>query len=147
LTFDAFALGIRQFNCFSKIDGFRLNTLTEQKLGNQPLIYQNQEIDMNKVTEGVVCYKSDLTEMRVNIQKMPLLMKSIVDKTITLAVPKMFLERGKGELLYKSDTDGSYKRIAVASGYHITITLTENAPADLSVNSEAYFIITKVKGL
>ncbi|EJS85415.1 hypothetical protein AAUPMB_20677, partial [Pasteurella multocida subsp. multocida str. Anand1_buffalo] len=111
LTFDAFALGIRQFNCFSKIDGFRLNTLTEQKLGNQPLIYQNQEIDMNKVTEGVVCYKSDLTEMRVNIQKMPLLMKSIVDKTITLAVPKMFLERGKGELLYKSDTDGSYKRI------------------------------------
>lgn len=147
LTFDAFALGIRQFNRFSKNDGFRLNTLTEQKFGNQPLIYQNQEIDMNKVAEGVVCYKSDLTEMRVNIQKMPLLIKSIVDKTITLAVPKMFLERGKGELLYKSDADGSYKRVEVASGYHITITLTENAPADLSINSEAYFVITKIKGL
>lgn len=147
LTFDAFALGVRQFNCFSKIDGFRLNTLTEQKLGNQPLIYQNQEIDMNKVAEGVVCYKSDLTEMRVNIQKIPLMMKSIVDKTITLAVPKMFLERGRGELLYKSDADGSYKRIVVESGYHITITLAENAPADLSINSEAYFVITKIKGL
>ena len=147
LTFNAFALGIRQFNQFSKIDGFRLEMLPEPKGGNQPLIYQNQEIDMDKVPEGVVCYKSDLTEMRVNIQKMPLLMKSIVDKTITLAVPKMFLERGKGELLYKSDTDGSYKRIAVTSGYHITITLTENAPTDLSVNSEAYFVITKIKGL
>ncbi|HEH9663736.1 TPA: hypothetical protein SID15_002112 [Pasteurella multocida] len=147
LTFNAFALGIRQFNQFSKIDGFRLEMLPEPKGGNQPLIYQNQEIDMDKVPEGVVCYKSDLTEMRVNIQKMSLLLKSIVDKTITLAVPKMFLERGKGELLYKSDTDGSYKRIAVTSGYHITITLTENAPTDLSVNSEAYFIITKVKGL
>ncbi|NBI12124.1 hypothetical protein GVX81_00475 [[Haemophilus] felis] len=147
LTFNAFALGIRQFNQFSKIDGFRLEMLPEPKGGNQPLIYQNQEIDMDKVPEGVVCYKSDLTEMRVNIQKMSLLMKSIVDKTITLAVSKMFLERGKGELLYKSDTDGSYKRIAVTSGYHITITLTENAPTDLSVNSEAYFIITKVKGL
>lgn len=147
LTFNAFALGIRQFNQFSKIDGFRLEMLPEPKGGNQPLIYQNQEIDMDKVPEGVVCYKSDLTEMRVNIQKMPLLIKSIVDKTITLAVPKMFLERGKGELLYKSDTDGSYKRVAVTSGYHITITLTENAPTDLSVNSEAYFIITKVKGL
>lgn len=147
LTFNAFALGIRQFNQFSKIDGFRLEMLPEPKGGNQPLIYQNQEIDMDKVPEGVVCYKSDLTEMRVNIQKMPLLIKSIVDKTVTLAVPKMFLERGKGELLYKSDADGSYKRVEVASGYHITITLTENAPADLNIHSEAYFVITKIKGL
>lgn len=147
LIFNTFVLGTRQFYRFSKIDGFRLEMLPESKGSNQPLIYQNQEIDMDRVPEGVVCYKSDLTEMRVNIQKTPLLIKSIDGNTITLAIPKMFLERGKGELLYKSDTDDSYKRIAVTSGYNITITLTENAPADLSANSEAYFIITKVKGL
>ena len=109
--------------------------------------FNSSDIGMVNIAEGVLCYKNDMTEMKVNQLRQRYLVKSVAGNVITVAGTSVqyFDQATAAYVGYTSGNDNTMAQVSAVSGQ--TITLADAVPAEISAGSAIDFLVTKTKAL
>lgn len=111
--------------------------------------YNDSDVNMAEIGQGIPCYKHDMSEMRLNLVRIPVIIDNVSGPIINITNVSsniQYFSAGETTLSYENDA-GQLVTLQVSKAYGRTITLSNDAPADLVSGSKAVFLITKVKQL
>lgn len=107
--------------------------------------FNSSDVSMANIGVGVTCYKTDMTEMKVNLLRHRYSVLSVVGNVITiLGGSVQYFDLASCFVVY-TDSAGSNLQLAVSSISASTITLSAPPPGEIVVGANIDFIITKTK--
>lgn len=120
--------------------------ITEPKRKPSLMYFNDSDVDMKEVGANIPCYSTSLGAMKMNVIRSRHLVTAKADNVLTVAPGGQFVDAVNAKLVYM-DSTGAEVELAISSAYNNSITLTANAPSDLSVGSPVVYLLTKSKTL
>lgn len=109
--------------------------------------FNASDVSMANIGEGIPCYKTDMTEMKINLLRQRYSVSNIVGNVITVFGPSVqYFDLGSCFVVY-TDSAGVNTQLAVSAISGSTITLSAAPPAEIVPGVSIDLIITKTKVL
>lgn len=109
--------------------------------------FNSSDVNMANIGQGITCFKTDMTELKINLLRHRYYVSNIAGNILTVAGGSVqYFDLSSCFVVY-TDATGANLQLSVSAVSGNTITLSAAAPADITVGASIDFIVTKTKTL